>query len=194
MRARQASFRFRTWGGKRRNAGRKPNGARAGVSHLARERFERTLPVHVTIRMANHVYNLRSGRCFSVLARALAAAAERFGARIVQFSVQGNHVHLVVEARSSAALARAMQGFSIRVAKGLNRVMRREGRVLADRYHSRALRTPREVRHVLRYVRENARKHGLAPGTADRYASPMAEVTLPRPATWLLSHARRAPP
>ena len=92
------------------NAGRKPKGARAGVSHLLRERFARLLPIHVTMRMARHVFNLRSRRSFSIVARAIAAAAERFGMRIVQFAVLGNHVHLVVEAESNEALSRGMQG------------------------------------------------------------------------------------
>src|SRR5450755_5039198 len=116
-RPKQLEMSFRTWGGKRKNAGRKPRSDRAGVSHLAREHFERTLPVHVTMRVAAHVYNLRSRRSFSVIGRALAKAAVRFGVCIVRYSVQGNHVHLVVEAASHESLSRAMQGFSIRVAK-----------------------------------------------------------------------------
>jgi putative transposase len=194
-RARQTAFRFRTWGGARKNAGRKPNGARAGVAHLPRERFARTLPVHVTLRMAPHVYGLRSRRCFSAVGRSIAAAADRFGVRVVQFSVLGNHVHLVVEAVSSEALARAMQGLSIRIAKRLNRVMKRAGKVLGDRYHARTLRKPTEVRRALVYVRENARKHSLASAARDPFASPSADVDLPAPHTWLLRAGwRRAPP
>ena len=37
--------------------------------------------------------------------------------------------------------------------------MGRSGQVLADRYHVHLLKTPREVRHALRYVLLNARKH-----------------------------------
>ena len=193
-RTRQLELRFASRGGAREHAGRPPNGASAGVSHLARPRFSRTTPVHVTVRMARHVYNLRSGRCFSAIGRALGAAAERFGVRIVQFSVQGNHMHLVVEAASSEALSRGMQGLAIRVAKRLNGVMRRRGRVFADRYHARALRTPTEVRRALAYVRDNARRHGVAPAR-DPYASPRADVPLPPPATWLLRVGwRRARP
>jgi putative transposase len=189
-------MRFRTWGGKRKGAGRKPNGPSAGVSHLARERFARLLPVHVTVRVAARVFNLRSRRCFSVLARAFAAAAERFGVSIVQFSVKGNHVHLVVEAESNEALARAMKGFSVRVARGLNRLMRRRGRVMGDRYHARVLRTPTEARRAVRYVRENGVKHGTAARALDdAYASHAATVDLPMPHTWLLRAGwRRAPP
>jgi len=189
-------MRFRTWGGKRKRAGRKPNGDRAGVSHLARERFGRLLPVHVTVRVASHVYNLRSRRCFSVLAKAFAKAAERLGMRIVQFSVQGNHVHVVVEAESNAALGKAMKGFSVRVARGLNRVMKRRGRVIADRYHAHVLRTPTETRRALRYVRTNAVHHGLvAHERDDEYASHVADVALAWPHTWLLRAGwRRARP
>ena len=192
----QLAMRFRTRGGKRRNAGRKPNGDRAGVSHLGRAPFGRLLPVHVTVRMAPHVYNLRSQRCFSVLARAFAKAAERFGMRIVQFSVQGNHVHMVVEAESNESLGRAMKGFSVRVARGLNRVMKRRGRVVGDRYHAHLLRTPTETRRALRYVRTNAVHHGLvAHERDDTYASHVADVALPFPHTWLLRTGwRRAPP
>jgi REP element-mobilizing transposase RayT len=191
----QLEMRFRGRGGRRKNAGRKPNGARAGVSHLAREPFARLVPVHVTVRVAEHVYNLRSQRCFSVLARAFGAAAERFDVRIVQFSVMGNHVHLVVEASSNEALARAMKGFSVRVARGLNRVMGRRGRVLGDRYHSHVLHTPTETRRAVRYVRQNAVHHGIvARATDDRFASHVADVALPLPHTWLLRVGwRRAP-
>jgi hypothetical protein len=45
------------------------------------------------------------------------------------------------------------------VAKAINRRLARRGSVFADRYHARALNTPREVRHALRYVLLNALKH-----------------------------------
>ncbi len=192
VRSRQLVLPFRPRGGKRAGAGRKPSGARAGVSHLARERFTRTFPVHVTMRVARHVYNLRSRRAFSVIARAMAKAADRFGMRIVRFSLQGNHVHLIVEAAASATLSRAMQGFTIRVAKGLNKMMRKRGRMMGDRYHAHVLRTPREVRHAVRYVRENHAKHArergemLGAAFIDAFAFEGARIALPAPHTWLL--------
>jgi putative transposase len=198
-RSRQLELDFHQRGGKRPGAGRKPNGAKAGVSHLRRARFERLLPVHVTLRMARHVYNLRSRRAFSIVGRAIGKAAERFGMRIVQFAVEGNHMHLVVEAESNDALSRAMQGFTIRVAKGLNAMMRKRGNVFADRYHARTLRTPTETRRAVAYVRNNHRRHMAQVGEAlptrhvDDYASDGARIELPRPHTWLL-RSTRAPP
>ena len=192
-RPRQLGLEFRTWGGKRAGAGRKPRGARAGVAHRARGEWTRSMPLHVTLRMAPHVYNLRSRRSFRVIEAALRIGGDRFDVRVVQFSVQGNHIHLLVEAPNRRALGRAIQGFSIRVAKGLNRMMGRSGRVFDDRYHARVLRTPTEVRHAIHYVRGNARKHAAqrgetySPGYVDPYSSAGApDLALPPAQTWLL--------
>jgi REP element-mobilizing transposase RayT len=117
--------------------------------------------VHVAMRMAGHVISLRSQRSFRVIERAFRAWRERDGFRLLHFSVMGNHVHLVVEAESGPALSRAIQGIALRIAKGLNRIMGRRGRVFAGRYFNRVLHTPREVRTVLAYVLNNARHHRL---------------------------------
>ena len=78
---------------------------------------------------------------------------------MVHYSVQKNHLHLIVEAPDARELARAMKGLSVRLARGLNRVFDRKGSLFRERYHSRVLRTPREVRTVLSYVLNNARHH-----------------------------------
>src|SRR5262249_22714935 len=74
------------------------------------------------------------------------------------FSVQSDHIHLLVEADEPAALVRGMQGLAIRVAKSVNRALKRCGAVWADRFHARTLRTPREVRNALVYVLNNVKK------------------------------------
>jgi REP element-mobilizing transposase RayT len=190
---RQGAFEFRTWGGKREGAGRKPKGERAGVSHRPRPTFLRRLPVHVTLRMARHVDNLRSRRSFIRIERALRAGGDRFGVRIVRFSVQGNHMHLLVEAPDREALARAVKGFAVRVAKGLNDMMGKKGRVFGDRYHAHVLRTPTEVRHAIAYIRDNARRHAAERGEiySARYVDPYSSagvpaLELPPAETWLL--------
>ncbi len=114
------------------------------VPHLPRE-VKARYPLHVTLRMLPHVWRLRSRRCHSVLERAFYAGCDRFDTRIVHYSVQHNHVHLVAETADARALARGIQGLAIRMAKGLNGVMHRDGQVFGDRYHARPLRTPTEV-------------------------------------------------
>ena len=96
---------------------------------------------------------------FRVVRGALAGARARFGFRLVHFSVQRDHLHLLAEASDRRALSRGLQGLAIRVAKSVNRRLGRHGSVFADRYHARALKTPREARLALRYVLLNARKH-----------------------------------
>src|SRR5206468_2104105 len=117
-------------------------GARAGAPHLPRPTLAPRFPVHATWRMAGGVWNLRTRRCFSALARAMHGGAARFGFRLVHYSVMGNHVHLLVEAPDRRALSRAMKGLGVRIARALNRVMQRRGPVLGDRYHAHILRTP----------------------------------------------------
>ncbi len=103
---------------------------------------------------------LRGFRVYPGVRQALCAARERLGARIVHFSVQSDHLHLLVEARDQIALGRAMKGFGVRVARRLNRLAGRTGRVIAERFHARYLRTPSEVRRALVYVLQNGAKHG----------------------------------
>ncbi len=160
-RVRQVEFGFTNWGGKRKGAGRKPKGERAGVSHSKRPALAGRFPVHVTLKLERGLPSLRQRSAFLVVRQAFARATERFGFRLVHYSVQSNHVHLLVEAEDERALSRGMKGLGVRVARSLNVLWRQAGQVLADRYHARILRTPREVRNALRYVLTNAHKHGL---------------------------------
>jgi REP element-mobilizing transposase RayT len=158
------------WGGRRTGAGRKPTGA-AGVRHGSRDRFLRPLPTHVTLRMHEDVPSLRSLPIVAEIERTFAQGCTRPGFRLVHYSLQGNHAHLVVEAQDREALGRGMKAIGARLARAVNRVAKRSGPVLADRYHSRLLKSPTEVHRALRYVLLNARKHlrkRVGKGTAAR--------------------------
>jgi len=114
--------------------------------------------------MRDDVPSLRTVRVVREVERAFAAAGDRKGFRLVHYSLQGNHAHLIVEADDERALGRGMKAIGARLARAVNRVFRRSGPVLADRYHVRALRTPREVRNALAYVLLNARRHAAKAG------------------------------
>ena len=92
--------------------------------------------------------------------RAFVRGCDKGGFRICQFSVQGNHIHLICEAVNASELARGVQGWKIRVTKGLNQPWRRQGTVFDDRYHLEIMKSPRQVRNGLCYVMQNARRHG----------------------------------
>jgi REP element-mobilizing transposase RayT len=213
--AQQRSFEFRTWGGKRKGAGRPPKGKRASERHKKRPHLKKSHPVHVILRVVAEVGRLRRRNLYRAIQRGMITAVPRHDFRICDVSVQGNHIHLIVEADDERALARGMQGFQISTAKHINRALsketgrRRSGRVFADRYHAVQLTSPRQVRHGLCYVRNNWRRHGedrKLPGRAfDPFSSGEysggwddgaqtywlrdGDVVLPicRPQSWLLS-------
>jgi putative transposase len=147
------------WGGARKGAGRKPiAGRRRPTPHQARPRHRGGHPVHVTLRARPGVPSLRAPEAFPAVLGALRAAGTS-GFRVIQFSVQADHLHLLVEGADTRTLALGIRGLIIRVARAVNRALGRSGSVWNDRYHARALTTPREVRHGLVYVLMNFRKH-----------------------------------
>ena len=155
-----------TRGGKRRGAGRKPKGARAGARHEERPEVEARNALHVVLRVVPAVGSLRRRDMYRAMREATIVAAIRERIRIVHISLQRTHVHLLVEAESKQALARGMQGFQISAARNINsllgvdRYRRRRGPVFADRYHLEVIRSPTRARHALAYVLNNWRKHG----------------------------------
>jgi len=92
----QLEFKLPHRGGRRKGASRKPKGPRALFSHKERPRFDKPAAVLVTLRVASHVWNLGSRRCFRIIEEALANARERSGFPVIEFSVLGNHLHLNV--------------------------------------------------------------------------------------------------
>jgi len=112
----------------------------------------------VTLRGMRRLPSLRKQLLFFEMRRAVTRAS-RAWFRLLHFSVQSNHVHLLVEAHDKVSISRGIGGLAIRLARSINRQLGRRGRVWADRYHARPLRTPREVRHAIVYVLTNWMKH-----------------------------------
>jgi hypothetical protein len=192
------------WGGRRARAGRHPQGPRAGVSHATRPDHQTSHPVHATLRARAACGSLRDCPVFNALEAALAASSSAIF-RVVHYSVQHDHLHLILEAHDRVTLIRGLQGLAIRCARALNRAAQRRGKVWADRYHARPLRTPREVRAALVYVLHNWKKtvrgaQNLDPCATgcwfDGWRGPRPRWSLPPPGesppvraarTWLLA-------
>src|SRR5712692_8916496 len=194
----QLILRLRKRRRRRGKVGRPPKGPKAGVSHLRREELSRNHAVHVTLRTVSGVGGMRRQRVVSAIEEAFRQARIRFGMRIVHYSIQGNHLHLLVEAEDRESLAKGMQGLAIRIAKTLNRLFNRAGQVWADRYHSHVLRTRREVANALRYVLGNFARHASEWGNrVTRFADACSSVRflgfagsdapVAPPRTWLLT-------
>src|SRR5262249_52215566 len=152
-------------GGRRKGAGRKPAGARAGSPHVERPAIKPSYALHIVMRVVPVVGNMRRRSMYKAMrdASLIAALRERF--RIVHVSIQRTHIHMLVEAESKLALARGMQGFQISAARNINTLLgvdnfrRRRGSVFADRYHLEVITSPTRARHALSYVLNNWRKH-----------------------------------
>jgi REP element-mobilizing transposase RayT len=197
----QLSFAHKkTWGGPRPGSGRKA-GARPNVRHRTRPVHRGYCPVHVTFRRAKGLPSFRVELLHRLLRDAI-RDTQREGFRIVEYSVQADHIHMIVEADDAALLSSGMRSFAIRVAMRVNSLLlRRRGRVWGDRHHRRELTSPSEVRSVLVYVLNNHLKHHEADvGLIDPFSSapwftgwmhqrepppPDAPSTRP-PSTWLL--------
>jgi putative transposase len=102
--------------------------------------------------------SLRAQRVFGAIKAQIAHAVGR-GINVVHYTVQHDHIHLIVEADDRERASRGMQYLFSRIAFEVNRVERRHGKLFRDRHHRRALTSPRDVRNCLVYVMFNDRKH-----------------------------------
>ena len=167
------------------------------VSRKARPALNGRHPIHVTLRVLPGIPSLRVLN--GCVKGALIASARRSDFRLIHFSIQGNHLHLIVEADDTRALSKGMQGLAMRVARAVNQAMsRKRGKVFSDRYHHHVLKTPSETRTAISYLVHNYRKHmaeagrsigrdfidphSTAPSFAEREKSP-----LPTPRSFFLS-------
>lgn len=119
----------------------------------------------MTIRVVQQMRSLRKRKKYKVLYDVF-CKTRRPGFRICQYSVQDDHIHLIVEATNRATMTAGMRSVNIRIGKGINRAFgRKSGKVIGQRYHEEHLGSPRQVRNTLAYVlnnyiANNSRRHG----------------------------------
>ena len=166
-----------TWGGYRAGAGRKriARDARGYVPHTRRPKVTKSTPVHATLRCVDGLPSLRRPTHKRVI-ETIFAAENRKGFRLVHYSIQGNHLHLIAEGDTTQALSRGIQRVSSRIARTLNKRWSRRGKFFKERFDGKVIKTPRQMRNALRYVLLNHHKHAFeshgdtTPGL-DRYAT-----------------------
>jgi putative transposase len=193
-------------GGRRPGAGRKRIHS-TGVSHLKREVVTKRVPQHINFKFKCSIRNKDS---LKLLKRSI-KNAQKMGLKIIHFSLQSNHIHLITEAENNEVLTKGMRALTITFAKGLNK-----GRVQLERYHLHVLKTLREIKHAVQYVLFNEQKHtknkiskvtgyssilylknglNLVRNFAKKnkitlqIENPWEEINLPRPSGYLLSKA-----
>ena len=191
-RARQLALDFEAhgWGGRRAGAGRKAEATREGfVAHVGRPELDERHPVHVTMRAVARCPSLRTQRVLRIVHGCLARVSRRVSPfRVNHFSVQADHIHLVVEANNRFRLQRALQWLASRIARAVNSLVGRRGSLWRDRYHRRDLTSPRQVRNTIVYVLMNVRKHARA------WRLPLAPLDPLSSAAWIDGWDARAGP
>lgn len=173
---------WHTHGGVRAGAGRPPipERKRRHVMHRTRPVHRKDHPVHVTLRAMKRLPSLRKQVLAGIINRCLLAQRKKLALegkthfQLVDFSVQTDHLHLIVESPDKRGLARGMMGLAIRIARRLNKALGRKGGFWAERYHRHDLRTPTETRNALRYVLMNRKKHAIVRGVP--YADPCSSA------------------
>jgi REP element-mobilizing transposase RayT len=141
------------------------------VAHRARPIHKKRFPVHVTMRTVKGFAKLRDARLFTALRSAIARSQRGAAFRITDFSVEPNHLHVIVEAEDEQALSNGVRALAIRLTLTVRRVTGHKDALWADRYHARELRSPTEVRNALAYVLNNWRKHVREAGEMDPCSS-----------------------
>jgi REP element-mobilizing transposase RayT len=138
-----------TRGGRRPGSGRKRIHSK-GVSHLKRETVTKRTPQHINFKFK---CSIRNKDCLKLLKQSI-QNAQKQGLKIIHFSLQSNHVHLITETENNEVLTKGMRSLTITFSKGLKR-----GRVQLERYHLHVQKTLREAKHAIAYVLFNEQKH-----------------------------------
>lgn len=146
-------------GGARKGAGRKKLKGKHDSAHRPRPALRAYHPVHVVMRVKKGVPKLRQGRAYRAVRRVMVRCLGQDAFRVCHLSIQGNHLHFLVEASDETALSRGMQRLTILASKALNRILGRKGTLFAFRYHATQIKSPRQARHALAYVLNNWRRH-----------------------------------
>ena len=156
--------------------------------------------MHVSMKRVRLAPSFRSQLVHGLVVAHIAAAVKR-GIKVIQHSIQHDHLHLMVEGKDKKELARGLQLLFSRLAFAVNRVARRHGSLFRERHHRRALTTPTEVRRVLVYILFNTRKHDVQSGDVglgildaldDMSSAPWFTGWDPasRPSDWLIAKCR----
>jgi len=129
-----------------------------GIRHTQREQILKLTSLHLTIKIDRQKAGLKNKLVLALLHKAI-KKARLIGLTIIHYTLEYDHVHLLVETRNNEILAKGMQSFGICFSKGINKLKNHKGHVYKTRYHLRILKTFREMNNVIHYILGNAVKH-----------------------------------
>jgi REP element-mobilizing transposase RayT len=147
------------------------------IRHIGRPKFIKPRSLHLTIKVRENKADIKTKRLLKALHHAIKRARLK-DLKIIHYSLEHNHVHLLAEANSDKILKTGMQAFGISFSKAINRTKKLNGTVYKHRYHFRRISSSRELKNVLHYIFSNGIKHGRTKSILDPYNSLIAESKL----------------
>ncbi|MGZ3789435.1 MAG: transposase [Bacteriovorax sp.] len=145
-----------------------------GIRHTRRPFLKRPSSLHLTVKIKRNKADLKNKSILSLLKRAI-LNARRQGLKVIHYSLEYDHVHLLIEAENNHILGKGMQAFGVTLSKTINRMRKLKGGVYKHRYHFRQISGTRELRNVMNYIFTNGLKHKTAKGIVNPYNSIRAE-------------------
>jgi REP element-mobilizing transposase RayT len=146
-----------------------------GIAHRKRPILSKASSLHLTIKLKRIKAEMKNKAVLTLLKRAILNARKK-GLRIIHFTLEYDHVHLLVEAANNHVLGRGMQSFGVTLSKAINRLRNINGEVYKHRYHFRKINSSRELRIVMNYIFSNGVKHKTAMSLANPFNSIRAEM------------------
>lgn len=116
---------------------------------------------HVTHRCHNGAYLLRFAKDRDRYRRLLREQLKKHPVWVFGYCLTSNHVHLLLQADSKAALAGFMQCLAGDFAQAYNLRKKRHGAYWGDRYHATLVDGVRHLRNCIRYIDLNMVRAGV---------------------------------
>lgn len=129
-----------------------------GIRHIERELITKETVLHLTLKIKKEKSSLKNKFILKTLQNSI-KKARLLGLKVLQYTLEYDHVHLLVEASNNISLGKGMQSLGISFSKGINKIKGQKGSVFKTRYHFRKLKTPQEIKNALSYILGNGIKH-----------------------------------
>lgn len=156
-----------------RKAGRPPK-TDPGIRHTRRPLLKKPSSLHLTIKIEKQKSHLKNKTILAILKRAILNARKQ-QLRVIHFTLEHDHVHLLIEAENNRVLGKGMQAFGVTLSKAINRLKKLTGQVYKHRYHFRKITSSRQLKNVMSYIFRNGMKHGTSKNLISGYNSIQAE-------------------
>lgn len=146
----------------------------AGIRHTSRPKISRPTSLHLTIKVKSIKANIKNKIILHMLKRAI-LNARRQGLKVIHFSLEYDHVHLLIEADNNLTLGKGMKALGVTLAKRINKFRGLKGAVYKHRYHFRRVGSSAQLKKVMNYIFSNGVKHGTSKSIICPYNSLRSE-------------------